>query len=117
MGGVARPHTVARKQNPGPRYQPAAAKSGQRCDQLEVTTCFAPLLAWCLTGRQSTCLALTLDATSLGDRFTVLAISVVFRSLPSPWPGKSCMPMRHPWHREWLVLLRASAGRSRPAGR
>ena len=56
--GVARPHTVARKHNPGPRYQPAAVKSGQRRDQLEVTTCFAPLLAWILTGWQSTCLAL-----------------------------------------------------------
>src|SRR3954451_22500633 len=42
-------------------YQPADAKSGQQRDQLDVTTCFAPLLAWILQGWQSTRLALALD--------------------------------------------------------
>ena len=56
-------------------YQPAAAKSGRQRDQLDVTTCFAPLLAWILQGWRSTRLALAWDATSLGDRFTVLSIS------------------------------------------
>ena len=111
MGGVARPHTVARKQNPGPRYQPAAAKSGQRRDQLEVTTCFASLLAWILTGWQSTCLALTLDATSLGDRFTILSISVVYRSraIPVAWKVLHAN-VPHPWKLEWVALLRVFAG-------
>ena len=60
-------------------YQPAAAKSGRQRDQLDVTTCFAPLLAWILQSWQSTRLAVALDATSLGERFTVLSISVVYR--------------------------------------
>src|SRR5881392_2214279 len=47
-------------------YQPAAAQSGRHRDQLDVTTGFAPLLAWILQGWQSTGLALALDATSLG---------------------------------------------------
>src|SRR5262249_34945676 len=34
-------------------YQPAKAKSGRHRDQLEVTTGFAPLLAWILKGWQS----------------------------------------------------------------
>jgi len=43
--------------------QPADAKSGQRRDQLDVTTCFAPLRAGVLQGWQSTRLALAWDAT------------------------------------------------------
>ena len=38
-------------------YQPAAAKSGRQRDELDVRTCFAPLLAWILQGWQSTGLA------------------------------------------------------------
>ena len=38
---------------------------------------------------QSTCLALALDATSLGDRFTILSISVIYRgqAIPVAWEG------------------------------
>src|SRR3954454_4079946 len=57
-------------------YQPAAAKSGRRRAALDVTTCFAPLLAWVLSGWRSPRLALALDATSLGGRFTRVAIGV-----------------------------------------
>jgi Transposase DDE domain len=89
-------------------YQPAAAKSGTRRDELDVTTCFAPLLAWTLKGWPSTRLALALDATSLGDRFTVLSISVVYRgsAIPVAW---KVLPanVAHPWKPEWLALLGA----------
>ena len=89
-------------------YQPATAKSGTRRDELDVTTCFAPLLAWALKGWPSTRLALALDATSLGDRFTVLSISVVYRgsALPVAW---KILPanVAHPWKPEWLALLDA----------
>lgn len=46
---------------------------------LDVTTCFAPLLRWVLTWWPATDrrLVLALDATTLGQRFTVLAIAVV----------------------------------------
>jgi hypothetical protein len=89
-------------------YQPACAKSGTRRDDLDVTTCFAPLLAWTLKGWPSTRLALALDATSLGDRFTVLSISVVYRgsAIPVAW---KILPanVAHPWKPEWLTLLGA----------
>jgi hypothetical protein len=88
-------------------YQPAAAKSGQQRDQLDVTTCFAPLLAWILQGWRSPRLALALDATSLGDRFTVLSISVVYRgeAIPVAWKVLHAN-VPHPWKPEWLALLR-----------
>ncbi len=92
-------------------YQPAAAKSGRQRDQLDVTTCFAPLLAWILQGWQSTRLAVALDATSLGDRFTVLSISVVYRgeAIPVAWKVLHANVPR-PWKPEWIALVRVFAG-------
>ncbi len=89
-------------------YQPATAKSGTHRDELDVTTCFAPLLAWILQGWKSTRLALALDATSLGDRFTVLSISVVYRGCAVPVAWK-ILPanVAHAWKPEWLALLAA----------
>ena len=48
---------------------------------------FAPLLAWVLSWWQGTQLAIALDATTLGDRFVALAISVVYRgcAIPVAW--------------------------------
>jgi hypothetical protein len=90
----------------------AADQQGLNRRDVEVTTCFAPLLAWVLrlwTGKQ---VALALDATSLGDQFTVLAISVVFRgnAIPVAWKVLPAQE-KHAWRRQWLVLLR----RLRPA--
>src|SRR5439155_26806455 len=52
-------------------------------------------------------LALALDATTLGTRFTVLAISVVYRgcAIPVAW---TILPAtaKHAWRREWLRMLR-----------
>jgi hypothetical protein len=92
-------------------YQPATAKSGRQRDQLDITTCFAPLLAWILTGWQSTSLALALDATSLGDCFTILSISVVYRgqAIPVAWKVLHAN-VPHPWKPEWIALLRHFSG-------
>ena len=57
----------------------ARAKRGSRRQALVVENCFAPLLAWVLRGWEGSQLALALDATQLGQRFVVLAISVVYR--------------------------------------
>jgi hypothetical protein len=87
--------------------QPATAKSGTQGDELDVTTCVAPLLAWILKGWPATRFALALDATSLGNRFTVLSISVVSRgsAIPVAW---KILPanVAHPWKPEWLALLK-----------
>jgi hypothetical protein len=88
-------------------YQPARAKSGTQRRELDVTTCFAPLLAWILKGWPSNQLALALDATSLGDRFTVLSISVLYRGSACPVAWKILQAnVRHAWKPEWITLLR-----------
>jgi hypothetical protein len=86
----------------------AEAKRGDQRQALSVERCFVPLLAWVLSRWQGTPLALALDATTLGTRFTVLAISVVYRgcAIPVAW---TILPANQPhaWRREWLRLLRA----------
>src|SRR5262252_7796785 len=65
----------------------ATAKRGDQRQALVVEDCFVPLLRWVLHRWQGTQLALALDATTLGTRFTVLAISVVYRgcAIPVAW--------------------------------
>ena len=67
-------------------YLDAAHKSGNKRREVDVTSCIAPLLRWIVrlwqpANRQ---IALTLDATSLGERWTVLSICVVIRSCALP---------------------------------
>jgi hypothetical protein len=79
---------------------------------LQVETCFPGLLGWVVSWWHGTQLALALDATALGTRFVVLAVSVVYRgcAIPVAWV---VLPANtpHAWRREWLRLLR----RLRPA--
>jgi hypothetical protein len=87
-------------------YEATAKRGRLRC-ALDVTPCFVPLLTWVVTLWQGTQLALALDATTLGTRFTVLAISVVYRgcAIPVIW---TVLPATapHAWRREWLRMLR-----------
>ena len=70
-------------------YYPAADKAGKKRRTLEVETCFAPLLQWVLAWwpEEQQELALALDATTLGQRFTVLCVSVLVRgcAIPVAW--------------------------------
>jgi hypothetical protein len=85
----------------------APDKAGRTRTALDVTACFVPLLAWVLRVWQGTELALALDATSLGARFVVLAVSVVYRgnAIPVAW---TVLPAgkKRAWRREWLRMLR-----------
>lgn len=85
----------------------ATAKRGRGRQALEVARCFVPLLGWVLRRWDSTQLALALDATTLGTRFVVLAVSVVYRgcAIPVAWVvvPAGC---KHGWRVEWLRLLR-----------
>ena len=68
-------------------YYDVPRKRGPKRQALHVETCFAPLLGWVVSRWQGTQLALALDATTLGTRFVVLAISVVYRgcAIPVAW--------------------------------
>src|SRR5882762_3076142 len=74
-------------------YEAAAKRGTDRC-ALRVETCFLPLLAWVVSLWQGTQLALALDATTLGTRFTVLVVSVVYRgsAIPVAWVVLSATP-------------------------
>ena len=84
----------------------ATHKAGRQRRTLDITTCFAPLLAWVIRLWSGTQLALTLDATPLRDRFTCLTVSVVYRgnAIPVAWTilhGNH----RHAWNPEWIRML------------
>ena len=91
----------------------AGAQRGTKRQELDVTSCFAPLLRWVLAWwpADERRLALALDATSLGERFVVLALSVVYRgcALPVAW---QVLPASQPgaWRPHWERLLRALDG-------
>jgi len=94
-------------------YRDAADKRGAQRQELDVAHCFAPLLRWVLAWwpADERRLVLALDATSLGDRFVVLAISVVYRgcALPVAW---QVLPATQPgaWRPHWERLLAALDG-------
>lgn len=85
----------------------APAKRGKRRQALVVEDGFGPLWCWVVHGWQGTQLALALDATTLGTRCTVLAISVVSRgcAIPVAW---TILPAHQPaaWRCHWLRMLR-----------
>ncbi len=85
----------------------ATAKRGTARQELGVETCFVPLLAWVVDQWEGTQWALALDATTLGTRFTVLALSVVYRgcAIPVAWTVLAATA-KHAWRREWLRMLR-----------
>lgn len=89
----------------------AKDKAGRKRTDLEVTTCFVPLLAWIVRLWTTTQIALTIDATSLSDQFVVLAICVVYRgcAIPVAW---TILPagQKRAWRREWLRMLRQLRG-------
>ncbi len=91
-------------------YLDAGQKSGQKRRELEVSTCFAPLLGWVLRLWQSEKrqLPLVLDATSLGHRWTILAVSVVMSSCAIPLAWK-VLPAQQAgsWRPYWEGLLNA----------
>jgi hypothetical protein len=67
----------------------SGAKRGRKRQHIEVTSCFAPLLRWVIAIWEPECrqIALAMDASTLGQRFTILTISVVVRgcAIPVAW--------------------------------
>jgi hypothetical protein len=91
-------------------YLDAPQKSGKHRDDLDMTTCFGPLLRWIVRiwddPSEHRQVALAMDATSLGNRWTVLAISVVLRGCAIPVAWK-VLRMHEPgsWEPYWKALL------------
>jgi hypothetical protein len=82
-------------------------KSGQKRRELDVEACFPGLLAWVLRRWQGKELAIAIDATTLGQRFTVLAVSVVFAGTAIPVAWKILRAdAKGSWKAHWLRLLR-----------
>lgn len=92
-------------------YRDAEAKAGAHRTELDLRSCWVPWLAWVLSGWSGTQLAVALDATTLGQRFVLLVISVLYRGCAVPIVWKVLPATRkHPWKPEWLALLKTLRG-------
>jgi DDE family transposase len=104
--GLERKPNTVRQQLREWCYEAQAKRGGPR-QEVQVESCFAPLLAWVLRWWEGKQLALAIDATTLGQRFVVLVVSVVYRgcAIPVAW---TVLPAteKHAWRGEWLRMLR-----------
>lgn len=89
-------------------FQPGDRKAGDHRTTFDPSACCGPLVRWVTGGWADRRVAVALDATALGDRFTVLAAAVVYRGvgipvawrvLPANTPGES-------WNATWVALVR-----------
>lgn len=91
----------------------AKDKRGTKRREIDVSTCFAPLLRWVVSqwANDEKRMAIALDASTLGQRFTVLSISVMYRgcALPVAWVVLSATE-KGAWQPHWKRLLRALRG-------
>jgi hypothetical protein len=89
-------------------YREVGQKRGDHRRELDVTSCFGPLLSWIirLWAPNEKQIALALDATTLGDRWTVLAVCVVIRccSIPVAWKVVGAHE-KGSWRPYWERLL------------
>jgi hypothetical protein len=86
----------------------SGAKRGDKRRSLEVSTCFAPLLRWVIAWSDPTCrrLALAMDASTLGQRFTILLIRVVVRGCAIPVAWRIVEATRPgAWRPHWEALF------------
>ncbi len=77
---------------------------------IDVTLCWIPWLAWILGGWEGRQLAIAADATSLGCRFVLLAVRIVYRgcAVPVAWKDLKAQE-KHTWKpaRGFSILLSA----------
>ncbi len=83
-------------------------KRGAKRQDLDVSTCFAPLLRWILEWwpANEMRLVIAVDASTLGKRFTVLCVSVLYRgcAIPVAWRIVGAEE-KGSWRPIWIVLL------------
>ena len=89
-------------------YCDGGEKKGRKRSQIDVEKSFVPLLNWLLSwwSAEEKSLVLAADASTLGQRFTILAISVVYRgcSIPVAWKIVEATK-KGSWKPHWLKLL------------
>ena len=104
--GLERKANTVRQQLREFCYEAQAKRGGPR-QEVQVETCFAPLLAWVLSWWQGNQLALAVDATTLGQRFVGLVVSVVSRgcAIAVAWTVVAATE-KQAWRGEWLRMLR-----------
>jgi hypothetical protein len=83
------------------------AKRGADRQAVVVEPCFAPLLAGVLRWWEGHQVALALEATTLGQRFVVSALSGLYRgcAIPVAWTVRPA-GQKHAWRGEWWRMLR-----------
>lgn len=88
----------------------AKSKTGNKRVSLEVKDCFASLLQWIVDLLPDTTqqLPLALDATSIGQNFTVLSINVLYRGsgIPVAWKVVKAN-IKGSWKLYWLELFQS----------
>ena len=89
-------------------YRNDEAKKGIQRSELEVSHSFAPLVRWVLSWwtADERRLALAMDASTLGQVFVVLAISIVYRgcAIPVAWVILPAT-VKGEWKSHWLALF------------
>lgn len=89
-------------------YRQKNQKYGRKRQQIEVSQSFIALLTWLLSWWpvEEKSLVLAADASSLGERFTLLVISVVYRGcgIPVAWKIVAANA-KGSWKPYWLELL------------
>jgi len=91
----------------------SGAKRGRKRRSLDVASCFAPLLRWVVAWHDPSCrqIALAIDASTLGQRFTILSICVVIRGCAIPVAWKIVEATRAgAWRPHWVALFEALDG-------
>lgn len=106
----------------------SGSKQGRKRRELDVTSCFGPLLRWIvrLWGSPQHRMPLAVDATSLGNRWTILVVSVVLNggAIPVAWrvlPAEQEGSWRPHWEAlfaqvkgaippDWFVIVLADRG-------
>ncbi len=104
----------------------AKDKAGGKRAELDLEACFAPLMGWIISRWADGEYRLALDATTLSNRCTVLAISVQYRgcAIPVAWyvmKAHQKGAWRPHWERlltlvasgiaaEWMVIVMADRG-------
>jgi hypothetical protein len=93
-------------------YYEAEAKRGKKRREVKVEACFADLLRAILRGWQGKKeLVLAMDASTLGERFTVLSISVMYRGCGIPIAWKIIKAGQEgAWRPYWEGLLATLEG-------